>query len=77
MSLDVCLTRRRWISYDAGKTYTEENEEVFSANITNNLNKMANAAGIYDALWRPYRFADTYQIESESDDSFENLSKNI
>ena len=27
--------------------------EVFSANITHNLNKMADAAGIYKHLWRP------------------------
>ena len=27
--------------------------EVYSANITHNLNNMANAAGIYQALWRP------------------------
>ena len=27
--------------------------EVFSANITHNLNKMAEEAGIYKHLWRP------------------------
>jgi hypothetical protein len=27
--------------------------EVYSANITHNLNKMAQEAGIYLALWRP------------------------
>jgi hypothetical protein len=33
---------------------TEDGErEVFSANITHNLNKMADEAGIYKALWRP------------------------
>jgi hypothetical protein len=26
---------------------------LFDANITHNLNKMADAAGIYEALWRP------------------------
>jgi hypothetical protein len=31
----------------------EFREEVFSANITHNLNKMADAAGIYEALWMP------------------------
>lgn len=40
MSLDVYLTAVR-------KT------EVFSANITHNLNKMAEEAGIYKHLWRP------------------------
>lgn len=28
-------------------------DEVYSANITHNLNQMAEAAGIYYALWRP------------------------
>jgi hypothetical protein len=27
--------------------------ELFSANITHNLNKMTQEAGIYEALWRP------------------------
>jgi hypothetical protein len=27
--------------------------EVYSANITHNLSKMADAAGIYECLWRP------------------------
>lgn len=40
MSLDVMLTG------SIGK-------EIYSANITHNLNTMAQAAGIYEALWRP------------------------
>lgn len=40
MSLDVYLTRT-------------QPTEVYWANITHNLNKMAAAAGIYEALWRP------------------------
>lgn len=53
MSLDVYLIRKRWISYDEGKTNTEEEETVYDANITHNLGKMAGEAGIYEALWRP------------------------
>jgi hypothetical protein len=30
-----------------------EDDEVYSANITHNLNTMAEAAGIYECLWRP------------------------
>lgn len=30
-----------------------ETNEVYSANITHNLNTMANEAGIYNHLWRP------------------------
>lgn len=40
MSLDVYLTAVR-------------PTEVYSRNITHNLNKMAAEAGIYEALWRP------------------------
>ena len=39
MSLDVRI-------YDGA-------EEVYHANITHNLGKMAEAAGMYQALWRP------------------------
>ena len=40
MSLDFYLTR-------------VQPTRVFDANITRNLTKMADAAGIYQALWRP------------------------
>ncbi|HUV63900.1 MAG TPA: hypothetical protein VMW24_08380 [Sedimentisphaerales bacterium] len=40
MSLDVSLTR-------------VQPTEVFSANITHNLNRMAETVGIYKHLWRP------------------------
>lgn len=53
MSLDVYLNRKRYLSYDKGKTYTEDDEQVYWANITHNLGKMAGEAGIYQALWRP------------------------
>lgn len=36
----------------------DEEDEVYSRNITHNLNTMASEAGVYDALWRPYRVAD-------------------
>lgn len=40
MSLDVYLT-------------DQDGNCVYSANITHNLNKMAQAVGIYACLWRP------------------------
>lgn len=43
MSLDVYLIEDK----------PEEAEELYSANITHNLGKMAAEAGIYKALWRP------------------------
>lgn len=63
MSLDVYLTRSKWISYDEGKTYTEEIEEVYWANITHNLNIMAGEAGIYEALWLPEEIGKTNASE--------------
>lgn len=62
MSLDVCLMRKKWVSYDEGKTHTVENELVYSANITHNLGVMAGKAGIYEALWRPHRLKEGYDI---------------
>lgn len=53
MSLDVYLHRTLYLSYDKGKTYEEQQETVYDANITHNLGKMADEAGIYKALWRP------------------------
>lgn len=53
MSLDVYLTRKYHVSYDGGNALEPKEEEVFSANITHNLNKMAMEAGIYEACWRP------------------------
>ena len=63
MSLDVYLNRKRYLSYDEGKTYTEDNEQVYWANITHNLNKMADEAGIYEALWRPEEIGKTKASE--------------
>lgn len=39
-----------------------ETNEVYSANITHNLGKMADEAGIYEALWRPHRLKEGYNI---------------
>lgn len=48
MSLDVWLMKAK-------------PTEVYSANITHNLNRMAREAGIYEACWRPeekdYKYA--------------------
>jgi hypothetical protein len=43
MSLDVTL----YTMVDGNKV------DIYSANITHNLNEMADVAGIYDHLWRP------------------------
>jgi len=63
MSLDVYLNRKVHLSYDEGKTYIEQDEEVYWANITHNLGKMAIEAGIYEALWRPEEIGKTKACE--------------
>jgi len=60
MSLDVYLFRKKWVSYDEGKTHTVENEEVYSANITHNLGRMAQACDIYKTLWHPETIGAVY-----------------
>ena len=65
MSLDVTLYRNYLISYDEGVTLEPRREEVYSANITHNLNKMADEAGIYNALWRPYSLKPGYNIPED------------
>ena len=69
MSLDVSLNRIKYVSYDM-ETFTPENEELFWANITHNLGKMAEAAGIYEALWRPYRLHKDYKHFDIYEDEF-------
>lgn len=56
MSLDVSLyeIKTNHVCEKCGTPTThQEEEEVFSANITHNLTTMANKAGIYEHLWRP------------------------
>lgn len=69
MSLDVSLYRNYLVSYDEGVTLEPRKEEVYSANITHNLNKMAEAAGIYEALWRPYQLKPGYDIAEDDYDA--------
>lgn len=47
MSLDVTII-------DNFCDHCGHGNEVFDINITHNLNKMATAAGIYEAMWRPH-----------------------
>ena len=57
------MNRKRYLSYDKGVTYTEDDEDVYHANITHNLGKMADEAGIYYALWRPEEIGKTTASE--------------
>ena len=65
MSLDVTLYRNYHVSYDEGKTLEPQRESLYSSNITHNLGKMADEAGIYEALWRPYQLKEGYDIPKD------------
>lgn len=70
MSLDVSLNRIKYVTYDK-ETFAPEKEELFWANITHNLGKMADAAGIYEALWRPYMLHKDYKHFDIYDEEYE------
>ena len=58
MSLDVSLLgkekRIKCTCNNCGhEHYKIEHEILYEGNVTHNLNIMADAAGIYEALWRP------------------------
>lgn len=57
MSLDVYLQSSPTVCSHCGQTLpagtTVEPDAVYHSNITHNLGKMADAAGIYEACWRP------------------------
>jgi len=55
--------RKKLVSYDEGKTFSEESDEVYWANITHNLGNMAEECGIYKAIWRPEEIGKTKAAE--------------
>lgn len=71
MSLDVYLEVKKQVPCNCGKNHVEETEEVYCANITHNLGTMADKAGIYEALWRPYRLKEGYYSFYENKDEHE------
>lgn len=76
MSLDITLKIKKHVSEDDCKTWEEFYEEVYRCNITHNLGKMASEAGIYEALWRPYRLKEDY-IEADFHKELEYESKTV
>jgi hypothetical protein len=52
MSLDVYLIAAQTKCHHCGGTGLLD-DDAYSANITHNLGRMAEAAGIYEYLWRP------------------------
>lgn len=52
VELTLEQVKEKWPDADVKETF-EEREYVFEANITHNLGKMAQEAGIYMPIWRP------------------------
>ena len=74
MSLDIYLYREKRTSYDKEKTYTDSLECVYDSNITHNLGSMAQKAGLYEALWRPYMLHKEWKdnfLDDEQEGMFE------
>ena len=58
----VAITREEWDKRFPDREpvmCTTEGNEVYEANITHNLNTMAEAAGIYEHLWHPEKLGIT------------------
>jgi hypothetical protein len=62
MSLDVYLK---------DPTATYETEDLYSGNITHNLGEMAGKAGIYKALWRPYKLHKNWTVANLTDGNYD------
>ena len=76
MSLDVNLYRQINLKCDCGKIHLVKTSEcVYDSNITHNLTNMAEKAGLYEALWRPYRLKggyinpEDYKVDGDIEDS--------
>ena len=58
--------------YLTDPTATYETSALYWANITHNLGQMAGEAGIYEALWRPYRLREDFkEWEKYASDEYE------
>jgi hypothetical protein len=53
-----------------------ETEYLYNANITHNLGEMAKKAGIYEALWRPHRLKEDYDIQGDDTQAEDTFEKN-
>ena len=55
MSLEIYLYSKKTLTCDCGRVHEiDTDNNVFNANITSNLYRMAIEAGVGDELWNPY-----------------------
>lgn len=65
MSLDITI-------YNNFCEHCGHGEHVFDINITHNLGKMATAAGIYEAMWRPHLlYTDKIIVDNNEENELE------
>lgn len=61
------ITRAEWDARGEDRepvtASTDDGGEVYTANITHNLNRMAREAGIYEVLWRPEEIGITHAAQ--------------
>lgn len=60
MGVSVELLEIKKINCDCGRVHEISRDTIFDASTTHNLNKMADEAGIYEAIWRPYQLREEY-----------------
>lgn len=78
MSLDVSLYQLKdKVCPHCVETVKTKKKYVYDANITHNLGKMADKAGIYEALWRPYRLCNGYIKSDDYNKEYEFESKQV
>lgn len=71
MSLDVSLVKQ-FKKTDLENDESEIiSEELYTDNVTHNLAKMADACGLYEVLWRPYRLDPNWDPKLEKNDKKE------
>lgn len=76
MSLDISLYNAVKCPHCRG--LVKGSYEEYTTNITHNLTKMAEEAGIYEALWRPHRLVEGYDIpKGNHDEEYEFESKTV
>ena len=78
MSLDVSLYQQKEKRCPhCNELIKTKEKRVYSSNITHNLGKMADNAGLYEALWRPYMMCDGYIKSDDYDKEYEFESKQV
>lgn len=74
MSLDIYLISEETdipceCSHCEHKHFRKGYDTFYEDNITHNLGSMATEAGLYEALWRPHRLKDGYNIPNGAHDA--------